>query len=109
MEIKVRPAVVNDCEVCAQLSRIEEHEAPAADYLPAGFFEDNIDDDEMFLVAEAKGEVVGYVLGQPMKGDYAYLSLLAVDSGMRGKGIGKLLVDAFLKRCLEKSLSYVAL
>ena len=63
----------------------------------------------MFLVAELKGNVVGYVLGQPMKGDIASLTLLTVEESMRGQGIGKALVDVFLKRCKKKNLTYVHL
>ncbi len=89
MAIKVRPGVVSDCEMCAQLSRIEELDSPGADYVPAELFEAHIDDDEMFLVAEVEGKVVGYVVGQPMKGDWAYISLLTVDSEMRDKELAK--------------------
>ncbi|MGY5873874.1 MAG: GNAT family N-acetyltransferase [Candidatus Thorarchaeota archaeon] len=109
MEITIRPAAVDDCEVCARLSRIQELDSADADYIPANFFEANIDDDEMFLVAELKGNVVGYVLGQPMKGDIASLTLLTVEESMRGQGIGKALVDVFLKRCKKKNLTYVHL
>jgi ribosomal protein S18 acetylase RimI-like enzyme len=109
MEILIRPALHQDCETCAGLSRIEEHEVPGGDHLPSDFFAANIDEDEMFIVAEDNGEVMGYILGQPMKGGYAYLSLLAIDAKMRGKGIGKMLVDAFLKRCIEKKLFFVSL
>ncbi len=107
MDIKVRLATVDDCEACARLSRIEELHSPGADYTPAEFFEAHIDDDEMFLVAESNGKVTGYIVGQPMKGDWAYGSNLTVDIENRGKGIGKMLVEALLKRCKERQFGYV--
>ncbi|NHJ14434.1 MAG: GNAT family N-acetyltransferase [Candidatus Thorarchaeota archaeon] len=109
MGIVIRAAMLQDCETCAQLSRIEEHEVPGGNHIPADFFAANVDEDKMFIVAENNGEVMGYVLGQPMKSGYAYLSLLAVDARMRGRGLGRMLVDAFLKRCIEKKLFFVSL
>ncbi len=109
MAILIRPALFQDCETCALLSRIEEHAIPGGDHIPVDFFAANIDADEMFIVAEENGQVMGYVLGQPMKGGYAYLSLLAVDAGMRSRGLGKMLVDAFLRRCIEKKILFVSL
>jgi ribosomal protein S18 acetylase RimI-like enzyme len=105
----VKLGTANDCEACAQLSRIEELDSPGADYIPAEFFEAHVDDDEMFLVAELSGNVVGCVVGQPMKGDWAYISLLAVDSMMMGKGIGKMLIDAILKKRVALGFGYVTL
>ena len=109
MAILIRPASHKDCETCAQLSRIEELATPDGDHLRVEFFSANVDEDEMFIVAEENEQVMGYVLGQPMKGGYAYLSLLAVDARMRGRGLGKTLVDAFLRRCIEKKLFFVTL
>ena len=63
----------------------------------------------MFIVAEDNGQVIGYVPGRPMKGGSAYLSLLAVDARMRGRGLGKLLVDSFLRRCIAKNIFFVFL
>jgi ribosomal protein S18 acetylase RimI-like enzyme len=109
MDIKVRPGVLGDCEACAQLSRIEELDSPGIDYAPAEFFAAHIDDDEMFLVAEVKSKVIGYIVGQPMKGDWAYISLLTVNPEMRGQGIGKMLIGAILDRCVARGFSYVTL
>ncbi|MHA2141959.1 MAG: GNAT family N-acetyltransferase [Candidatus Thorarchaeota archaeon] len=109
MDIKVRPGAASDCKVCAQLSVIEELDSPGTDFMPAEFFEAHIDDDEMFLVAEAKGNVVGCVVGQPMKGDWAYISLLIVDPELRGQGVGKMLIETILKRCVAMRFGYVTL
>ncbi len=109
MAIKVRLGAAGDCETCAQLSRIDELDNPGADHVPAEFFEAHIDDDEMFFVAEVDGRVVGFVVGQPMKGDWAYITLLAVDPRTRGQGVGRLLVDAILKRCEDLRFGYVTL
>lgn len=109
MDIKVRLGTINDCEACARLSKIEELLSPGVDNLPAEFFEAYIDDDEMFLVAEVEGNVVGCVVGQPMKGNWAYISILTVDSVMRGQGIGRMLIDAILKRCTAMRFGYIAL
>ena len=39
MAILIRPVLLQDCETCALLSRIEEHAVPGGDYIPVDFFE----------------------------------------------------------------------
>lgn len=54
--------------------------------------------------ARSEGEVVGFVLGSPddeltsvVDGGLGYLSMIAVDASMRGRGVGNALFDRFLK------------
>jgi ribosomal-protein-alanine N-acetyltransferase len=105
--VTIRNARLEDCMMCVELSKIEEFTQPDGSHVPYDYLKSYIDEDEMFLVAEVKGRVVGYILGEPLKGKIAYVALLTVDSQVRGKGIGRKLIDAFLKRCSEKELKYV--
>ena len=107
--IKIRLAKIKDCKKCAELSRIEELRPAGSDFISGGYFRIFIDKDELFFVAEYDGEVVGYILGEPMKGNMANLGLSTVNSTLRGKGIGKKLVEAFRKKCDEKGLKYILL
>jgi len=107
--LKIRPARNDDCKKCAEFSQINELRTAGGRYISEEYFRECVDDDEMFIVAELDEEVVGYILGEPMKGNIAYLSLLTVSGNHRGKGIGKKLINAFLKRCEKKSLSYISL
>ena len=98
-------AKAGDCRRCAELSRTEELKVND-EYIPEDYFHHFIDKDRMFFVAEDSGVVVGFVLGEPMKGNLANLGLLSVDPSYRGKGIGTKLVDAFRDRCEEMGLKY---
>ncbi|MBY8991349.1 MAG: GNAT family N-acetyltransferase [Candidatus Lokiarchaeota archaeon] len=107
--ITIRPAEIRDCKICVELSKIKELKPAGGSYIPEDYFKACIDDDEMFLVAEINSEVKGYILGEPMKGNNANLSLLAVEQKNRGQGIGTKLIQAFRKRCDEKNLGFIIL
>jgi len=107
--VEIRLAKLEDCKNCAELSRIEELRPAESDFISEGYFRIFVDKDEMFFVAEDNGEIVGYILGEPMKGKMANLGLLTVNSKLRGKGIGKKLVETFRKKCDEKGLKYILL
>ena len=106
---KIRIAELKDCRRCAELSKIEELKPAVGGYPPKKYFELFVDKDKMFFVAEENDNIVGYILGEPMKGNIANLGLLAVDKKYRGKGIGKKLIEAMRKRCNEKGLNYLLL
>ena len=107
--MKIRLAILEDCKGCAELSRIEELRPADSDFISEGYFRTFIDRDKMFFVAEEEGEIIGYILGEPMKGGLAYLGLFTVSKGFRGKGIGKQLLSVFRKRCDEKKLKVLIL
>ena len=66
-----------------------------------------IDGDELFLVAQQDKLVVGYLLGEPMKGNVAYCGLGAVDPNYRSTGVGEVLFNAWFDRCREKGYKHV--
>jgi [ribosomal protein S18]-alanine N-acetyltransferase len=103
--VTIRLAKVGDCRRCTELSRTEELKVNDG-FIPEDYFRNFVDEDKMFFVAEDKGVVVGFVLGEPMKGKLANLGLLSVDPSHRGKGIGTRLVDAFRERCTAMGLKY---
>ena len=107
--VKIRLSKLKDCKKCVELSRIEELRPAGSDYISEGYFRIFVDKDEMFFVAEENGKIVGYILGEPMKGKLANLGLLAVDPNFRGKGVGKKLVESFRKKCDEKGLKFLLL
>jgi len=107
--VRIRLAKIEDCKNCSELSRIEELRPAGSDFISEEYFRGFVDEDEMFFVAEKEREIVGYILGEPMKGNLAHLGLLTVNSNLRGRGIGKKLVEAFREKCDEKKLSYLLL
>ena len=105
----IRPARLQDCKKCVELGKIEELKTPEGWDIPINFFQQHIDKDELFLVAEEDNNIVGFALGDPMKGKTAFLIFLTVDSNMRGRGIGKMLVEAFREKCDNLGIGYIYL
>ena len=57
-------------------------------------------DDELFLVAESQGNIVGSVMGG-YDGHRGWINYLAVDPGQRKQGLGKQLMLAVEQRLLD--------
>ena len=55
-------------------------------------------DADLYLVAEAAGEVVGAALSQPMGTDYGFVRQLAVAPSQRGRGLGLALLHECFRR-----------
>jgi predicted N-acetyltransferase YhbS len=77
--VNIRLAEIKDCEACCRLSEIKELETADGSYISEDYFKKIVDEDEMFFVAEDSNQIVGYILGEPMKVNLAFLSLLTVD------------------------------
>jgi ribosomal-protein-alanine N-acetyltransferase len=64
--------------------------------------------DDVLLVVEADGEVVGFMLTQIHKATKAgYLSDVAIHPDFRGRGVGSRLIEAVLARLKERGIQYV--
>jgi len=103
--VKIRLAKIEDCTACCNLSKIKELATPEGGHISENYFKKNVDDDEMFFVAEEDGKIVGYILGEPLKDNLTFLSLLTVDESQRGKGLGKKLISRFEEQCRNKKLN----
>ncbi len=62
----------------------------------------------IFLVAEGEDGVLGYASGW-LVGQTAELNRIAVKKERRGEGIGKELLKAFIKKCVDKGIKEVFL
>lgn len=105
--VLIRLATLDDCGTCAELSKIRELALTDGSYIPENFFKVRVDDDELFFVAEDQGKVVGYVVGEPLKGGIVYLSLFTVDKSQRGNGLGKQLISTFEEKCRQKKTNLI--
>lgn len=101
----IRLAKIEDCNACSKLSEIKELAAADGSFISENYFKKNVDDDEMFFVAEDNNQIVGYILGEPLKDNLAFLSLLTIDKSQRGKGLGKQLIVKFEEQCRNKKLN----
>ncbi|RLE95884.1 MAG: ribosomal-protein-alanine N-acetyltransferase [Thermoprotei archaeon] len=59
---------------------------------------------DLFLVAEAEGRIVGYVIGLCKKWGEGHVISLAVHPDYRRKGIGRALMEALLTRFKERGM-----
>ena len=103
--VTIRPARLEDCQTCHELGKIQELAFTNGSFLPEEFFRIRVDHDQMFFVAEEEGQVIGFVVGEPLKGGIAYMGSFTVAEAWRGKGIGKMLISALVERCKEKKMN----
>lgn len=126
MEIKIRKACINDIEDILRLNlflfekEIKEYDKSlnlnwnrlqGKDY-----FKDKVIQKEAFLVvAEASGEIIGYLCGGISEkisyrkaGEYAELENMAVNDKFQRNGIGTRLVEEFLKWCKRNRIDYIS-
>jgi ribosomal protein S18 acetylase RimI-like enzyme len=95
--MKIRKTIKNDLKECERISQVSELDIdyygnkPNAKYLREFL-------GPLFLLAEDSGKVVGYVCGEENKAKVVSLNILVVDKNYRGLGIGKLLVNEFIKK-----------
>jgi GNAT superfamily N-acetyltransferase len=117
MEIKIRPAVKEDCARLLELIReLAEYEKAPQEvtvtmehFVESGFGSQPV---WWAFVAEADGQVEGfamyYIRYSTWKGQRMYLEDLLVTEKMRGKGLGKMLFDQLIVEAKEKKFNGIA-
>ena len=114
MEIKIRRATKEDCprllELIQELATYEkapqEVTVTLEHFIESGFGEKPV---WWAFAAEADGKIEGFALYylrySTWKGQRMYLEDIVVTEKMRGKGLGKLLLDRLIEEAKEKNLS----
>lgn len=114
MNIRIRPAAIEDCPRILELVKeLAEYErAPDEVTVSLQHFEESGFGARPVwwaYVAEVDHTIVGfalyYIRYSTWKGQRMYLEDIVVTDAYRGKGIGKLLFDKLLEECREKNLS----
>lgn len=109
MEIIIRPATLSDIPDIHQLVReLAEYEKALPEFVATleDYYKDFEDQKFQVLVSVVEKKVVGMVLFYPAystwKGKMMYLEDFVVTPEWRGKGIGKMLLEAFLEEAKSK-------
>ena len=105
--MKIRKAKEKDIKYCVELSRINELQLDTRKYPDKKYFKEFLG--PLFIVAEDKGNILGYVLGEKEKAGLSSLNLMAVQKNLRSKGIGKLLLEKFCENSKKLGLKEVYL
>ena len=103
-EVIIREAKVNDIEKIMEIERVS-FENP---WSKPSFFRVMVDDVTKFFVADIDGKVVGYIVYWIIE-DEAHVANIAVHPEMRGRGIGKKLLEKVLLDSGEKNVSCINL
>ena len=94
--MKIRTAKKKDLVECEKISKVSELLIGTKKYPDKKYLNEFLG--PLFIIAEDKAKIVGYILGEKEKAKVISLNLLVVDRRNMGKGIGKLLLNEFLKR-----------
>ena len=94
--VNIRTARKTDLNECAKLSKLSELQIDERKYPDKKYLSEFLG--SLFVVAEDNKKVIGYALGEKEKHKVVSLNILVVDKKFRGKGIGKLLLNEFIKR-----------
>ncbi len=89
--IQIREMQIDDLEQVMEI----ENESFSVPWTETGFFTFLIRNDTLFLVAEEEGRIQGYA-GMVMVPEDADITNIAVRKDQRGKGIGRMLLDAVI-------------
>lgn len=104
----IRPATKNDLATCEKLALIPEFITPSGHHIDIKFLENYLDPN-YFLVVENNNQIIGFAIGEPLKGKGFMLLYLTIKKGMQGKGIGKKLLKELENRCKKQGVRWIVL
>lgn len=111
VKVKIREMRPEDVEGILEIERATKGDKRAATYAPVP---DSCIGGEMdsSVVAEAKGKIVGFVLGRVVGSptelrDVAWIELIGVLPEYQHKGIGRKMVEFWKERCRKKGIKKV--
>ncbi len=106
--MSIRPAIKNDLAACEKLALIPEFVTTEGNYVDKKSLENYLDPN-YFLVAENDNQIIGFAVGEPLKGKGFMLLYITIKKGMQGRGIGKKLLKELENRCREQSIRWIEL
>jgi ribosomal protein S18 acetylase RimI-like enzyme len=107
--MKIRKAILKDCEEVLNMCKIPELVNPSGDPPKIEWIRSFIKEKQIFFVVEEKKEVVGFILGERMCGNVGYFWILAVKPKFQNKGVGKELFLRAEKECKKRKIRVIVL
>ena len=103
--IIVRQATDGDISACLEVSVSRKD----AFFQERDFLRALKDEDAIYLVAEADGKVVGYIMGyvNPTKNDEVMIQSTMVHADYRNRGVGSMLVKSLADRAFNRGVKHV--
>lgn len=95
-KMKIRKTTLKDVKACHELaSKMPELLDAEKEPVPIGWIASFVKEKQIFFVAEEKGKIAGFIMGEIMTGKIALLWLIGVDKNYQDQGVGKKLVESF--------------
>jgi N-acetylglutamate synthase-like GNAT family acetyltransferase len=104
MTIKIRAANLGDLPACVELAKVPELSTPTGKSPSLKWLEGIVKEKQIFLIAEDKGVIIGFRMGERIASDFAIAHLIVVRKDYRRKGVGKMLVKSFEDECKKRNL-----
>ena len=111
VNVKIREMGAEDVEGILDIERVSKGDRRAVTYAPVP---DSCIGGELdaSVVAEAKGKIVGFVLGRVVGSptelrDVAWIELIGILPEYQHQGIGRKMVEAWKERCRKKGIKKV--
>jgi len=106
--VVIRPALKKDLVECEKLGDIPEFESPGGDHIDKKFMENYLDKN-FFLVVQENSKIIGYIIGEVLRGKGVIIWYFTIKKEGQRKGFGKKLLIEFEKRCKRNGIDWVVL
>ncbi|MBM3234503.1 GNAT family N-acetyltransferase [Candidatus Pacearchaeota archaeon] len=103
----IKKAELKDCKACLELSKIPELLNPDGTPSHLWWIESFVNENQIFYVAEERGEIIGFTMGERTTGNIAIRHSTFVKPEFRGKGIGSKLIEQFEAECKRRKLKAI--
>ncbi len=104
----IRKAEKKDLKQCENLVHIPEMKLATGGFFDQFLLEKYLDKN-FFLVAEDEKEVIGLIIGEPIKANGSIVWMIAISENIRGKGIGSLLLEEYEKKVKKIGITWIVL
>jgi ribosomal protein S18 acetylase RimI-like enzyme len=105
--VKIRPATLKGCEECVKLAFDVKLYATNGKKLPLWWMQSFVKEKQLFLVAEEKKQIIGFIFGERLTGNGLMVHLTAVNQKYQGKGIGNRLVKELEKEAKKRKAKFL--